>query len=257
MLSQYEKAADEKQYILFYKHITKKLSQTRIMPHFHNSVEFVFMLKGTCDLRINSVTRTLKRGDVGFINSFDIHKYENPSPDSEYYVVLISSDYFDGENKLSNLYFPSFPEESEGFNQIKDFLDYCYGIWNDSSTLFRSGFVNMLLSLMLKFYQTKEKEHDKQNETIISALRYIHENFHKDLTVESVAAEFGYSANYFSTVFNKFTGITFREYVNRCKITEFIRLKKESPKLPICKAAELCGFQSLNTFYRAYNKYKS
>lgn len=257
MLSQYEKAADRKEYILFYKHTASKNQLQRRLPHFHNSVEFVFMLKGECDLYINSSVRRLKAADVGFINSFDLHRYDAHSDDAEYYVVLISADFFDGVNKLSNISFPPFPERNAGFLQIKEFLDYSFDIWSEATTLIKSGFVNMLLGLMLKFYPTAEKNADKQNEAIINALRYVHENCKSDLTVQSIATTFGYSANYFSTVFNRFTGMSFREYLNRCKITEYMRLKKDDPKLSTCKAAELCGFQSLNTFYRAYNKYKT
>lgn len=255
MLSQfhYEKSADRKDYIILTKYVPD--SRYKKTLHFHNSVEFVFMLRGSCGLRISSEERTLTYGEIGYMNSFDAHLY-TPDGDTDYYAVLIGAEFFDGINNLSNISFPSFMERSESFEVIKSFLDYSYENWDGSTPAFKQGFANMLLGLMTRYYPIHKKERDKQNEVIISALQYINESLCEDISVESVAKRFGYTPNYFSTVFNSFTNMSFREYLNRCRIAKFARLTNTDPGLPAYKAAELCGFRSLNTFYRAYNKYK-
>ena len=257
MLSQYyyEKSADRKDYVRIYKYDPTKNSKPRDHFHFHNSVELVFVTRGYCDIQIGNEKRSFSAGEIGFMNSFEPHKYL-PNENTDYYAVLIGSEFFDGVNNLKNLSFPTFMPRCDAFDAVSEFIEFSYARWDDTNAVFKYGFANMLLGLLMQHYPTYKKETNKQSEVMINALRHINENLTKDISVESVAMKFGYTPNYFSTVFNAFTAMSFREYLNRCRITEFARLTTEDPKLPACKAAELCGFKSLNTFYRAYNKYK-
>ncbi len=254
MLLQYEKEADIKEYVFFYLNVAKESRADRL-PHFHNSAEFVFMLKGECRLQINSEERVLRRGDMGFVNNFDVHTY-TPANGAEYYVVVIGAEFLDRAKKYAPLSFSPFPEGEEGFDKIVQFLDYSIPLWKNSTALFKVGFADMFLGLMSAYFPSSQKERDKPNSLIINALTYINENFDKDISVESVAKKLGYSPNYFSTVFNDFMGMQFREYLNRARIAKVVKLMDKEPGLSICKAAEFCGFRSLNTFYRAYGKYK-
>ena len=257
MLSQYyyEKSADKRDYVRIYKYNPDTKSNNRFQFHFHNSVELVFLTGGCCEIRIGSTSQILNKGEIGFMNSFEPHMYL-PTESTEYYAVLIGSEFFDGVNNLKNLSFPTFMSRCEAFDSISKFIEFAYEEWDDTSSVFKYGFANMLLGMLMRHYTPHKKELDKQSEVLIKALKYINENVTEDISVESVATKFGYTPNYFSTVFNAFTAMSFREYLNRCRIAEFARLTTESPELPACKAAELCGFKSLNTFYRAYNKYK-
>ena len=254
MLLQYEKEADIKDYVFFYLHVAKETEKKRL-PHFHNSAEFMFMLKGECRLQINSEERVLRRGDIGFINNFDVHTY-TPSKGAEYYAIVIGSEFLDKAKKYAPLSFSAFPESKEGFDMIVRFLDYAIPLWKNSTTLFKVGFADMFLGLMSAYFPASEKERDKPNSLIVNALTYINECFDEDLSVESVAKKLGYTPNYFSTIFNDFMGVEFREYLNRIRIAKVVELMDKEAGLSICKAAELCGFRSLNTFYRAYSKYK-
>lgn len=256
MLSQYyyEKSADRKEYVTIHKFVPGSAPKNRF--HFHNSVEMVFITRGFCELKIGNETRRLSEGEVGFMNSFEPHMYL-PEDETEYYAVLIGAEFFDGVNNLKDRSFPTFMKRSDSFDSIRDFISFAYDRWDGTNPVFKYGFANMLLGLMMKYYPTHKKERDKQSEVIVNALRYINENLADDISVEGVATKFGYTKNYFSTVFNNFVGMSFREYLNRCRISEFARLTTNTPTLPAYKAAQLCGFKSLNTFYRAYNKYKS
>jgi AraC-like DNA-binding protein len=46
-----------------------------------------------------------------------------------------------------------------------------------------------------------------------------------------------------------------REYLNRYRIEKISRMRRQNPRLSLLEIAEMCGFESPNTFYRAYNKY--
>lgn len=84
---------------------------------------------------------------------------------------------------------------------------------------------------------------------------YVEEHFREKITLSQLANKFGYASSYFSRTFNEFAGISLREYVNRLRIVETLKLKKMNENLPWAKIASKVGYVSLNTFYRAYAKY--
>lgn len=70
------------------------------------------------------------------------------------------------------------------------------------------------------------------------------------------AETFGYSKNYLSFLFNKYTGMGFCDYLSRVRITEAMkRLSDEKNESGVTAIAMECGFNSMNTFYRARQKF--
>ena len=51
-------------------------------------------------------------------------------------------------------------------------------------------------------------------------------------------------------------GMGFREYLNWCRMLDYTRLKQKQPIISAVKAAEICGFGSLKSFYRAKKMYE-
>ena len=86
-------------------------------------------------------------------------------------------------------------------------------------------------------------------------IKFINENFSGEITLEGLAERFGYTKTYLSEQFNRFAGMPLREYINRRRINEFYRRKRDDPAVPACRIAAEVGFKSLNTFYRALHKY--
>ena len=71
-----------------------------------------------------------------------------------------------------------------------------------------------------------------------------------------MAKEFGYSENYLSAVFKKFAKLSFCDYLNyvRYSAVEEEIIRGEST---LTEAVMECGFGSLNTYYRAKNRFKN
>lgn len=253
----YESETDRKNHLLFAKRYIKGNYFTKGIPLFHGSIEFIFGLSGRSEIIIDEQKYDIEEGRIIFLNRFQKHNF-NYLDGSQFYVVVISSDFFDGVNNLGRLSFPTVMEKTENFDKIKVLLDTCYSLGNMESMVFKTGFVNMLISVLCQNYPyTIENEQCGIYDVITEILTYVDENFRNDLSVSDVASKFGYSSNYFSTIFNKYLGMNFREYLNRRRMSEYTALRKENPKLSSCKAAELSGFRNLASFYYTSNKMKA
>ena len=101
-----------------------------------------------------------------------------------------------------------------------------------------------------------DRKHNGEARLLVDALMYINENYRDEITLDEVSRKLGYSKNYFSFLFNKFTGMNLREYINSRRVNEFERLKAANPSVPTYVLAEESGFSNSKTFYRAYKKYK-
>ena len=83
---------------------------------------------------------------------------------------------------------------------------------------------------------------------------YVQENFALNINLSSVAAHFGYSANYFSRYFKQKTGVNFIAYLNRVKIEEACRLLRAEEKLSVREIARRCGYNSPQQFITTFEK---
>ena len=250
----YEKEADAANYIYFQKNLITEDQIYNMLPHYHDSVEFVLMQRGACRIHIGTEERTVRAGEVTFVRCFEPHYYV-PDAGAEYYVVLISSGYLKEFDAFRKQTFASFLGKNERFEQVIAFLDYLYPLWETANEAMKKGFAEMLLGLMTLWYPMEEGKSQKSTQAFVEILKFINENFSGEITLEGLAERFGYTKTYLSEQFNRFAGMPLREYINRRRINEFYRRKRDDPAAPSCRIAAEVGFKSLNTFYRALHKY--
>ncbi len=254
----YEKVRDQKDHVFFELHCQESGNDRAYYraPSFHNAVEFAIGLEGSVEIVVGQKSYVLKHGDVCFINSLEPHLFYY-EPDAVCYIILISRDFFNNVNQLGNLSFPTHTEKCEGFEIIKTYLDYTIRHWDPDSLLCKRAFVDTVAYLMTRYYpHFPKQEQEKQSAAILNAVAYICEHYTEPLTIGEIAARFEYSTSYFSTAFNEFMGSSFTDYVNTCRMIEYYRLRREDPSLSATRAAERCGFGSMNTFYRAQKKFE-
>ena len=95
---------------------------------------------------------------------------------------------------------------------------------------------------------------DKNSEVIKNAIRYISRNFSLGLTLEETAAYVHLNPAYFSTLFKRSTGSSFKEYLNMVRIEESKRLLA-STELSILDVSLAAGFQDQSYFSKVFRKY--
>ncbi len=86
------------------------------------------------------------------------------------------------------------------------------------------------------------------------SMKYINEKFTEPITLDSVAKIAGYSSCYFSSLFSKFVGMSFVEYVNRVRLVYAANLLHTTDK-SISEIAYTSGFGSQSQFLRTYKSF--
>lgn len=88
---------------------------------------------------------------------------------------------------------------------------------------------------------------------MIRADEYIRKNYTRELTVESLAEYVGKTPNYFSHLFKREFGITFKEYINRLRIAKAKEMILHTNNL-IYEISERVGFSDYTYFTQVFKK---
>ena len=254
----YEKKADEMGHLLFSKYDEENWVSYESVPHFHGSIEIFLCIEGTYTVYIDGTVYKLKPGDVAFVDRFVSHTSgtcEGDEPPATVYVVVASSTYLDDIKWLDGYTLPPVTLCKAGYERIKDLVVWAYDLKDDMNEEMRCGFVALLLGLMRDYCGRVERADEKNASMLIDVIRYIDDHYSEKLDLDSLSKNFGYEKTYLSRSFNKFFGMNLREYINRRRVIAFQRIRREDKSIPILKVAEMCGFDSPNTYYRAMAKY--
>ena len=92
---------------------------------------------------------------------------------------------------------------------------------------------------------------DKGGYVVSKAQLFIRANYGKDIRLEDVARAVYLSPNYFSSLFKRVTGSSFRSYLIRKRV-EAARALLEESELPIKEIVALTGFKDYNYFNRTF-----
>ena len=253
----YEKSADDTGHLLFTKYSEENWHPYESIPHFHGSIEIYLCISGRYTVTINGVTHKLSPGDIAFVDRFVPHTSGVCDEDepATVYVVVASSTYLDGLKGLESSTLLPVTVYKKGYERIEELVAWAYNIKDEMNEDMRCGFVTLLLGMMHDHCGYTQRVSEKSAGVLIEVIRYIDDHYNEKIDLDTLSRLFGYEKTYLSRSFNKFFGMNLREYVNRRRVLAFQRIRRADKDIPILKVAEMCGFDSPNTYYRAMEKY--
>ena len=245
----YESAHDNSKTIFTTKDL--KTSGT-IMPHFHRSVEIIYVTRNKCTLKNNGTTFYAEQDDILFFKRCAIHSliYQ----DTDIIVLVIAPKYSkDFELLFQNKTIDCVLNDKE-FN--RSLLNYFKILANktESSEMVIKGFINIIIGKLFERYPNKKIEHPANMDVIIDVLNYIDEHFKENITLDSLSKKFGYNKYYFSRLFNLTIGQNLNNYLNGVRIRNLVNEATKLEKPNVSKLLLDYGFDSFSTFYRACYK---
>lgn len=95
---------------------------------------------------------------------------------------------------------------------------------------------------------------DRHREALYSAIKYINENYNKEISLEDVAKVAMLSQSYFRYLFKQMTQKTFTEYVNSLRIAKAIELLKTRNDMKIIDICYDVGYNNINHFNRIFRQ---
>lgn len=91
--------------------------------------------------------------------------------------------------------------------------------------------------------------------TIINAIIYIENNFHRDFSRNELSKHLNINPDYLSRLFNKECGVRLKEYISRLRIYKCKRILSNQPNMKIKDVAKSIGMKDVNYFCRFFKKH--
>ncbi|MFW5987959.1 MAG: helix-turn-helix domain-containing protein [bacterium] len=134
-------------------------------------------------------------------------------------------------------------------------LNYKY-----TQELFKISTINALkkwlYSLVIKFIEKVDEVEEEDKEKIIyDGVKYIQSNFTDDISLTDAAAAASLSIHYFSRLFKKEMGCTFKEYLTELRMRE-AKKKLKNRDDNIANIAKAIGYNNPGYFSKVFKKYE-
>ena len=220
--------------------------------HFHSQIEICIVDEGKMNIVVNGNRKTLKKGEMSFAKSYDSHFYQpvNYSKSSLLIIPLhMCTDFHSviSRQKVVNPFICNQKVTSE----IKKYFDKIKDGCDNEITI--RGYIYVILGIIMDNISMESSDGPPENEILSKILFYIHENFKKDITLESLSAELAYNQSYISRHFKSHFNVGIKEYLTMVRLQHTVTLMQKK-KYTITYCALESGFNSLRTFFRAFNK---
>lgn len=259
-----ERAVETKTFGCFYS----KKNDPNQSIHLHECCEILFCISGGKTFFIDERIYEVTDGDVFVLNQFEAHKITfDPECVFERYVLQLHPAFLYGvsssETDLSRCFSVRGDNISHKLSLSHDEsqkLLHIFRKFSQSSTYGEDILKNIaaveILAITNKYFSDKNKDYTYQskyeNKTIVSALKYINNNFTQPLSLELVAKNCFISVNELCRLFKKHMGTTVTKYILSRRITEAKKLLRSGES--VSSAADVCGFSDYTSFIRAFKR---
>ncbi|XEC95807.1 AraC family transcriptional regulator [Paenibacillus tarimensis] len=236
--------------------------------HYHDYYEVYYLLSGDRYYYIENKRYFIQKGSILFINRNEIHKSVDAEvPDHERLVLYFRSEYLNrySEDQLRLLLSPFHAENKKIQFSLRDqshaerLLFQMASEFNQPNVRGRElYFESLLIQFLLFAGRQKEKNPPETQEDVMHArmadiIRFCNQSYRNDLRLESLARQFHISPFYFSRLFKRTTGFTFKEYINTLRIREAEKLLRESDQ-KVIDISEKVGYANVSHFNRKFKQ---
>lgn len=230
--------------------------------HFHDTYEIYYLLSGCRRHLVKNDLFDVYPGDFVLIPGMTLHRTLNVpgEPENGYHSRYLLAPPVE---MIPEVYLPLFDtyhyripqsEQAAVMDCFGDIAHSCkhpdaYSPYANQAALIK------LLTIIARNHSctTQTAAPSGAELTMRQAAAYIKENCHLPLTLSAVAAQFGFSREYFSTLFKASTGFGFNDYLNQMRISKATTLLLSS-ELSIAQISSQCGFNDSNYFANVFKR---
>lgn len=231
----------------------------RRAKHWHRSIEIFLVLEGELEFFINDVSLPLSAPDFVIVNSNEVHSIESPVPNTTV-VVQIPVSCFAGY--LGEDDYAVFSRQSEEENlKLVRLIVQIYEAYRKKEYAYKlkvqSLFLELLYLLVTSFMKKEEDQGNIRQKRHLDKLSgitsYMKNHYNQDITLESVAEEFGFSSTYLSRMFKRYANVSYKTYLLDLR-TEYGRREMMNTDHSLGDVAFHNGFPDSRAFAKAFSK---
>ena len=126
-----------------------------------------------------------------------------------------------------------------------------YDEYQSRYPFFRTRLSAIATDLLIGIVRRSAGGSSRRERLISSVKTYIHDNFHRRINNEIIAAELGYHPYYLARIFNEVEGVSLHKYLVDCRLRFAMQMLQMTAD-PIEMIAESCGFSTPAQFAASF-----
>lgn len=256
---------------LTYQHkVTQKPNNLQHVSYTNPRYQLFYLITGQVAYQIEDETYALEAGDLLLFNNKEMHRPFFCSDQAyERIIIFFTPDFINRYNFEGYRLLKYFDNRKPGtFNLLKkeqieqiqlqqDFVkieNYIVSDLPQDKIRVELTFIEMLIKLnsIIEAKNEPFKSLYSRDEKIEQIIDYLNKHYPEDLTLKAIEQRFFINKFYFSHQFKKITGVNFKDYLIRKRISkaaEFLKLDYKPSE-----AARLVGFEDYSNFYKAFRR---
>ena len=232
--------------------IQRETKQLTTLPHLHDEIELVYVLKGSTVAYADHSVCEIGEGELYISFPNQIHYYSS-AENSLFYVLIVTPKLFYGKRELLSGNVPienHISTDEDG--KIAEYIEAIVHLPETSDISEYTGYFNLLLPKILGKLSLKPSI-SGEDSTLRNILEFCTANYSEELSLEYVAEHLHLSRFHISRLFNQKLGLSFSDYVNKLRVRESLDLLRD-PDKKIADISEEVGFGSIRSYNRAFKE---
>lgn len=234
--------------------------------HWQDSIEILFVLKGSIRLGVETETYTIVEREIEIINANEVYRIESNDPDNLVLILNIDPNFFEkyyDEAKDTFFYTNSSEDniqEDEKYYILRRFIAVLlYEVISkidDYEDSIEENLLEMMYHLLNNFHylfydEESLKDDEFQLQRYHRIIKYIGNNYMNKVSLQDIAEKEFLSTQYLSYKIKDVFGYGFNEYLNQIRVEEATKLLLDSDK-NISEISEEVGFSHVRYFNKHF-----
>lgn len=225
--------------------------------HFHMNYEIYYLISGKRRYIIDNSIYDIEAGDIILIPPMVMHKTQKVPGIDEHHERLLYN-IKEVPDILKPVFEKNFYRPEGNFKkQIKELASESVSEKNrdEASELLHRLNLNKILLILLRMPKEGSVPQmlSERDKIIQAAANYIKENCFKPIALKEISNEFGFTPEYFSSVFKRTIGLSFIDYLNNMRVALSLEYLNKT-QMSISEISGKCGFNDSNYFSIVFKK---
>ena len=224
-------------------------------PHLHQTLELVYVMKGSLELGVGLELFHMEEGDIGLVFPDVNHHCQVFSEQySEVLYINIPTRTLGTYEELLKRKAPVYPVIKYGElpSEIYPAIQSMKGSVPKNIWIVQA-YLQVIFARCIPLLTLTEKSQVGSNDLIYQTVSYISANFRKSFLLEDMAKDLGVSKYVLSRVFSKTFHRNFNQYLNDARLG-YAKQRLENTNDPITNICLDSGFESQRTFNRVFKE---
>ena len=257
-----------KEYVEYMKDLPITIRLANIMEypiHWKNSIEILFVLKGSIEVGIETEFYTLDEKEIEIINANEVHSIKSKDKDNLVLIFNIDPNFFERYyDDAKDVFFYTNSSEEKAQEEEKYYILRKYlsillyesiSKIDDYEDSIEENLLEMMYHLLNNFHylfyeEESLKEDEVQLERYHRIVKYLSNNYMNKVSLQDLAEKEFLSSQYLSYKIKDTLGHSFNEFLNQIRVEESTKLLLDTDK-SISEISEEVGFSHV----RYYNKH--